>query len=182
VSKAESNAGPGWRGKVLRVSDWCTHRRSMLQEPLQFNDVRTLECIVQLDPGQPTPRVGQRLRVTLGAAAASVLVAQNYLFAYMKKEFSFDHLEQARLGDPMHFHSYSLEENKDGALRLQLEERLSTDSEGIGKCIGLQVEANVELEEIVKQLERKISAQTLMSMEQPPPAASLIDEASHDES
>src|SRR5438132_4951683 len=67
----DSNAGPGWRGKVVRVSDWYTHRRSMLQEPLQFNDVRTLECIVQLDPGQATPRVGQRVRVTLGAAAAS---------------------------------------------------------------------------------------------------------------
>lgn len=67
----DSSAGPGWRGKVARLSDWYTHRRSMLQEPLQFNDVRTLECIVHLDPGQPTPRVGQRVRVTLGAAAES---------------------------------------------------------------------------------------------------------------
>jgi multidrug resistance efflux pump len=65
----DSSAGPTWRGKVIRLSDWYTHRRSMLQEPLQFNDVRTLECIVQLDPGQPTPRIGQRVRVTLGPAA-----------------------------------------------------------------------------------------------------------------
>ena len=49
----------------------------------------------------------------------------------MKKEFSFDHLEAARLGDPMHFHSYALEKNKDGSLRLQLGERLCTDGEGI---------------------------------------------------
>ena len=34
-------------------------------EPLQFNDVRTLECIVTLDPGQPPLRIGQRVRVTL---------------------------------------------------------------------------------------------------------------------
>ncbi len=67
----DSNNGPGWRGKVIRVSDWYTHRRSMLQEPLQFNDVRTLECIVQLDSEQPTPRVGQRVRVTLGPALAA---------------------------------------------------------------------------------------------------------------
>jgi multidrug resistance efflux pump len=67
----DSSAGPSWHGKVVRLSDWYTHRRSMLQEPLQFNDVRTLECIVQLDPGQPTPRVGQRVRVTLGPAVAS---------------------------------------------------------------------------------------------------------------
>jgi multidrug resistance efflux pump len=67
----DSSAGPKWRGKVVRISDWYTHRRSMLQEPLQFNDVRTLECIVQLDPGQPTPRIGQRVRVTLGPAMAA---------------------------------------------------------------------------------------------------------------
>jgi len=111
-----------------------------------------------------------------------VLVAQDYLIAYMKKEFSFDHLEAARLGDPMHFHSYSLEENEAGSLRLQLGERLSTDGEGIAKCLGLQGEANVALEEILKQIEAKISAQTLMSMERPPPAVSLIDEATDDES
>jgi hypothetical protein len=111
-----------------------------------------------------------------------VLVAQNSLFAYMKKEFSFGHLGEARLGDPMHFHSYSLEENEGSELRLQLDERLSTDTAGIAKCLGLQSEANVELGEILQQLASKISAQTLLSMEQPPPAASLIEEASDDES
>jgi multidrug resistance efflux pump len=65
----DSSSGPTWRGKVVRLSDWYTHRRSMLQEPLQFNDVRTLECIVQLDPGQPPLRIGQRVRVTVRPAA-----------------------------------------------------------------------------------------------------------------
>jgi multidrug resistance efflux pump len=58
--------GAAWKGKVTRISDWYTHRRSILQEPLQFNDVRTLECIIGLDPGQPEPKIGQRVRVTLG--------------------------------------------------------------------------------------------------------------------
>ena len=58
-----------WRGKVVRVSDWYTHRRSVLHEPLQFNDVRTLECIVEPDPGQQPLRIGQRLRVTIGQLA-----------------------------------------------------------------------------------------------------------------
>jgi hypothetical protein len=111
-----------------------------------------------------------------------VLVAQDYLLAYMKKEFSFGHLEVARLGDPMHFHSYSLEAKEDGGLRLQLGGRLSTDGEGIAKCLGLQGEANVELEDILNQLEAKISANTVMSMERPPLAASLIEEAADDES
>jgi multidrug resistance efflux pump len=58
-----------YRGKVTRLSDWFSHRRSMLQEPMQFNDVRTLECIITLDPGEKAPlRIGQRVRVTLEAA------------------------------------------------------------------------------------------------------------------
>lgn len=106
-----------------------------------------------------------------------VLVAQDHLFAYMKKEFAFGHLNAARLGDPMHFHSYSLEETEGGGLRLQLGERLSTDGKGIAKCLGLQGKANVELEDILRQLETKLATHTLMSMEQPPPAASLIEES-----
>lgn len=54
-----------WKGKVVRISDWYTHRRSILQEPFQFNDVRTLECIIAFDPGQPQMRIGQRVRVTI---------------------------------------------------------------------------------------------------------------------
>ena len=110
-----------------------------------------------------------------------VLVVQNHLFAYMKKGFSFEHLKAARLGDPMHFHSYSLDETEDGGLRFQLGERLSTDGEGVAKCLGFQGEANVELEDILKQLEVKISAHTLLSLERPPPAASLIEKAADDE-
>jgi multidrug resistance efflux pump len=53
-----------WTGRVLRVSDWYTKRRSILLEPSQFNDVRTLECLVAVDPGQPSLRIGQRVRVT----------------------------------------------------------------------------------------------------------------------
>jgi hypothetical protein len=37
----------------------------MLLEPLQFNDVRTLECIITLDPNQPPLRIGQRVRVRI---------------------------------------------------------------------------------------------------------------------
>jgi multidrug resistance efflux pump len=62
----DTTTGPAWRGRVTRISDWYTQRRSILQEPFQFNDVRTLECLVALDPGQPPLRIGQRVRVTLG--------------------------------------------------------------------------------------------------------------------
>ena len=64
-----SGKGPAWHGRVTRVSDWYAHRRSMLMEPLQFNDVRTLECIVTLDPDQPPVKIGQRVRVALGGGS-----------------------------------------------------------------------------------------------------------------
>lgn len=105
-----------------------------------------------------------------------VLVVQDHLIAYMKREFTFDHLVAARLGDPMHFHSYSLDD-EDGVLKLQLAEQLSTDTGGIAKCLGLQSEAKVELQAIIEQIETKLSDRTLMNLETPPPAASLMGEA-----
>ncbi len=55
------------RGRVARVSGWFAPRRSPLFEPLQLNDARTLECIIHLspDPTAGTPRIGQRMRVTI---------------------------------------------------------------------------------------------------------------------
>jgi multidrug resistance efflux pump len=61
----DATGGGEWKGKVERISDWYSQRRSILLEPLQFNDVRTLECIIRLDPGQPALRIGQRVRVTM---------------------------------------------------------------------------------------------------------------------
>jgi multidrug resistance efflux pump len=58
-------SGPTWRGTVARVSDWYTRRRSVVLEPTQHNDVRTLECVIELAPGEPL-RIGQQVRVTIG--------------------------------------------------------------------------------------------------------------------
>jgi multidrug resistance efflux pump len=65
VIEDDTRAGIRWHGKVKHLSDWYTHRRSMLQEPFQYNDVRTLECIVAVDAGGPPLRIGQRVRVTI---------------------------------------------------------------------------------------------------------------------
>jgi multidrug resistance efflux pump len=54
-----------WHGKVKRISDWYLPRRSILLEPRQFNDVRTLECIIELDDAKGL-KIGQRVRVILG--------------------------------------------------------------------------------------------------------------------
>lgn len=55
-----------WRGTVERISEWYTQRRSVMQEPLHVNDVRTVECTIGIEPGQAKLRIGQRVRVYLG--------------------------------------------------------------------------------------------------------------------
>ncbi len=62
----ESRSGRVWTGKVERVANWITQRRSVLHEPSEFNDVRTVEALIALDSGQPPLRIGQRVRVRIG--------------------------------------------------------------------------------------------------------------------
>jgi len=93
-----------------------------------------------------------------------VLVVQDCLLEYMQKEFSFSHISKtAKIGDSMHFHSYQLKD-KDNSYHLSLYERMSTDSAGISKCMGLQAETNIELDIILKTLESKISVNTLLKI------------------
>lgn len=92
-----------------------------------------------------------------------VLVVQDCLLDYMKKEFSFAHVRSANLGDSMHFHAYSLDECG-MRYKLRLKERISTDSAGISILLGLQAQANVKFEEIAKILESKISDSTYLEI------------------
>jgi hypothetical protein len=91
-----------------------------------------------------------------------VLVVQDCLLNYIQGEFSFNHVGNAKLGDPMHFHSYRFFDSKDGN-RLELFRRLSTDTNGIAMCMGLLADANIELEEILATLEGKISDKTVFN-------------------
>jgi multidrug resistance efflux pump len=59
----DTHAGGTWTGHVTYVSDWFARKRSVLQEPMQFNDEQTLECWITLDPNQPKLRINQRVRV-----------------------------------------------------------------------------------------------------------------------
>jgi multidrug resistance efflux pump len=55
-----------WHGQVARLSDWISKRRSQVFEPMQFNDVRTLEAVIKLEDEPKYPlRIGQRVRVVL---------------------------------------------------------------------------------------------------------------------
>jgi len=89
-----------------------------------------------------------------------VLVIQDHFMEYVKANFRFEHLNVARLGDSMHFHQYSLNKTRDGKFSLKLDSRFSTDAHGISISLGLQADANVELERMMETLEKKISDET----------------------
>ncbi len=94
-----------------------------------------------------------------------VLVIQDSLLNYMQANFAFGHMsEPPRQGDSMHLHAYRFALTASGDWRLELAKRLSTDVEGVGQAIGLQVTAKVELKTILAQLESKISSRTLFKV------------------
>lgn len=94
-----------------------------------------------------------------------VLVVQDKLLDYMKREFRFNHIHTpAMLGDSLHLHCYTLKSDAAKQYQLALLTRGSTDSAGVAECLGLQTEAKVELEDIIRALERKISATTLFKI------------------
>ncbi len=93
-----------------------------------------------------------------------VLVVQEQLLNYIKKEFSFSHVSSHPLaGDAVHFHSYGLK-TVDDRLKLCLKERYSTDSEGISRLLGLNADAKVEFDEIARMLENKVSDKTVFAI------------------
>ncbi|HYT91614.1 MAG TPA: HlyD family efflux transporter periplasmic adaptor subunit [Gemmataceae bacterium] len=61
----DTRAGPQWQGRVKFVSGQFTQRRSKVFEPFQYNDVRTRECIITLNPGDRHLYIGQRVRVII---------------------------------------------------------------------------------------------------------------------
>lgn len=93
-----------------------------------------------------------------------VLVIQDLLLEYLRREFQFDHLAAARLGDPMQIHAYCMAAQEDRSHRVNLTTRLSTDSAGIAVCLGLQAEPKVDLQEIISQIESKISKDTFLRL------------------
>jgi multidrug resistance efflux pump len=61
----DARKGQTWSARVDRIGDWYTHRRSMSLEPMQLNDVRTLEVILKFTTPNPSVRIWQRVLVIL---------------------------------------------------------------------------------------------------------------------
>lgn len=70
IIEDDTFAGATWQGRVQRVSDWFAEKRNKIYEPLMVNDVRTLECLIEVtSEGRPL-RIGQRVRVKIKQAGA----------------------------------------------------------------------------------------------------------------
>ncbi len=96
-----------------------------------------------------------------------VLVLQNPLIEYMRGNFDFGHITEARVGDSMHIHGYNLIQKGENTWRLELAIRLSTDAAGVSTSLGLQAGAKVELAAILGMLEERISDATLFDLTKP---------------
>lgn len=71
VARDEMNPGQSWKGRVTRVGDWYSDSPAIPRRMARFTDMPTVECLIALDSGQPALRVGQRMTVLLGKAAAA---------------------------------------------------------------------------------------------------------------
>ncbi len=56
VIRDDARSGASWRGKVERIAGWFEKRRPTTQDPSAYTDVRTVECLITIDPGQPPLR------------------------------------------------------------------------------------------------------------------------------
>jgi hypothetical protein len=91
-----------------------------------------------------------------------VLIVQDSLFAYMAKEFQFSHLHNpSLLGDSMHMHIYGMTHSSQLIHTLSMQSRVSTDADGVGRCLGLRADAHIDLETIIAVLQSKIASSTL---------------------
>jgi multidrug resistance efflux pump len=62
----DTHAAGKWTGHVQTVADMYAPQRTVLQgDPNQYSDVRTMPCVIDLDPDQPPLKINQRVLVTI---------------------------------------------------------------------------------------------------------------------
>lgn len=54
-----------WTGTVKRLADWYSQERHIRDQPRQYSDVSTLECLISFDAKDPKVRFGQRMIVSI---------------------------------------------------------------------------------------------------------------------
>lgn len=92
-----------------------------------------------------------------------VLVLQDSLLEYLRGEYTFEHIQGQRDGDPMQFHVYELRREPTG-YALRLKDRLSTDVAGTARCLGLRAEMRVGLQAMLDSIQAKLPQSTLLTV------------------
>ncbi len=92
-----------------------------------------------------------------------VLIIQNPLLDYIMREFDCSAFNAPDYADSVHIHTYSLE-MVNGGHSIQLDSRLSTDSKGIKKSLGLNTNSPINAAEFEEVLLSKISKDTLFTI------------------
>lgn len=108
-----------------------------------------------------------------------VLVLQDGLLEYIRQEFTFDHIRGQRDGDSMQFHAYELGEQPPG-LTIKLRERVSTDADGVARCLGLQADTKVELQAMLAVIETRLPLSTPLTVGGSLPVPETTDAAADD--
>lgn len=65
VIEDDTYSGPKWDGKVTKILGWYAPTRTPVIEPFRYNDVRTLECIIDVTSGDAKKLNGQRIRAKI---------------------------------------------------------------------------------------------------------------------
>lgn len=93
-----------------------------------------------------------------------VLVVQDKLLEYMTREFNFGRLKNpAVAGDSLHVHAYCTRLQPGGSYKVVLASRISTDGDGIAACLNLRREPRLDLENMVREIQARISPATLFA-------------------
>ena len=139
-------------------------RSSGVQELDDFDSSKTFGMNWKMTAKTILVQLHHKIETFEGLGKHLVLAMQDVLLLYMKREFNFGHIDAAKLGHSLHFHSYSFKKSEDKRHSLQLSSRHSTDAQGMAIALGLQATANVKLQEILVKLEDKISSETLLQI------------------
>jgi HlyD family secretion protein len=54
-----------WKGKVYYTAGFMTKKRNVIMEPFMVNDVRTMECKIEVFPSEHTLLIGQQVRAII---------------------------------------------------------------------------------------------------------------------
>jgi len=150
-------------GTVWPARQQFLHSKSVIDE-YDVTDKRNFGMNWKMTAKTILVQLNHKIRTLENLNKHLVLVLQNHLLAYMQKEFAFDHIGQARLGDSAHFHSYNFVNNSSTPLKLELTNRISTNADGISKSLDLRTDPNIKLDAIIDRLEAKMSESTLLQI------------------